>query len=131
MCRIKQYRCPLGRNCGMYRMDMVFCSGWRESVPCPSVAHGFPFPGDSISFRLPRQPAGAALGMPGGAPAGWPVLSLNNRKHPAKRSRPGCFLSGVPAMSSSSKKQKNALQSTFIVKRSTLSKMYVSLSFPF
>ena len=23
--------------------------------------------------------------------AGWPVLSLNNRKHPAKCSRPGCF----------------------------------------
>ena len=35
---------------------MMSCCGWRESVPCPCHGHVIPFPGDSISFRLPRQP---------------------------------------------------------------------------
>ena len=31
-----------------------------ESLPCPYQGHVIPFPGDSILFRLPRQPAGAS-----------------------------------------------------------------------
>ena len=92
MCRIKKARSPLGRNCGMYRKNMMSCCGWRESVPCPCHGHVIPFPGDSISFRLPRQPAGTSRWKAlQDSSAGWPVLSLNNRKHPAKCSRPGCF----------------------------------------
>ncbi len=76
----------------MYRKYILSGRGYREYIPCSCHAHGVPFPGDSISFRLPRQPAGASRGKAlQGSSAGWPVLSLNNRKHPAKCSRPGCF----------------------------------------
>lgn len=85
MCRIKKCRSPLGMDCGMYRKYILSGRGYRESVPCSCHAHGIPFHGDSISFRLPRQPAGASHGNPlHGRSTGWPVLSLNNRKHPAK-----------------------------------------------
>ncbi|MCI9638465.1 MAG: hypothetical protein HFG77_19210 [Hungatella sp.] len=52
----------------MYRKNMMSCCGWRESVPCPCHGHIIPFPGDSISFRLPRQPCRRHLaGKPCGA----------------------------------------------------------------
>ena len=89
MCRIKKVRSPLGRNCGMYRKNMMFSRGHRDLVPCSCHAHDIPFPGDSILFRLPRSPSVPPAGTPSrNLPPAWPVLSLNNRKHPVKCSQP-------------------------------------------
>lgn len=85
MCRIKKARSPLGKSCGMYRKDMIFSRGFREPIPGSCLAHAIPFPGDSIPFRLPRSLPVPPIGTPSQKlPLAWPVLSLNNRKHPAK-----------------------------------------------
>lgn len=89
-CRIKKVRSPLRRNCGMYRKYKLSGRGYREWIPCSCHAHGIPFRGDSILFRLPRQPAGTFRRKANhDCSTGWPVLSLNSRKHPAKCGQAG------------------------------------------
>jgi len=120
-------------------MDMVFFSGWRESVPCPSVAHGFPFPGDSISFRPPRQPTGAIPGLPWRGSRGMACPFLEQQKTPSKAQpywllfigcglmsfflMPFLFLSERETSCLPQAEKAGALQSTFVVKRSTPAKM--------
>ncbi len=131
----------------MYRKNRLSGRGYREPVPRSCHAHGIPFPGDSISFRLPRSlPAPSRREALRNRPTVWPVLSLNNGKHPAKSSRPGYFyrvsmssasswvvLHRLPCRQhflknklcfSTFKDKKGVLQSTSIVKRSTPSNMY-------
>ena len=87
---------------------------------------------------LPASSGGEALG---GHSAGWPVLFLNNRIHPIKAAVPAAFIGCIVIWLFTAflrlkraefyhpKPEKaGALQSTFIVKRSTPAKMYVSLS---
>ena len=64
---------------------MMFVRGCRKSVSSPCNGHNVPFRGDSISFRLPRQPAGVIrrgspaphlpwrirLSAPGGIRTAW------------------------------------------------------------
>lgn len=85
MCRIKKVRSSLKKSCGMYRKYKLSGRGYRERVPCSCHVHDIPFPGDYIPFRLPRSPPVPPTGNPvWNLPPVWPVLSLNNRKHPAE-----------------------------------------------
>ena len=50
----------------MYRKNMMSGRGYREPVPRSCHAHGIPFPGDSILFRLPRRLPVPPAGKPSG-----------------------------------------------------------------